>query len=70
MKTKLSIEDEYTFALVWRSLCHRFHKLKDLREHKRKVHKLEELEVGDDKAPVISISSHSYNYLDMSEQEV
>ena len=71
VKLKISVEDDHSFALLWMSLCHRFHKLKDLEGCKRKVLQLEkELEVVEEEAPMISTGYISCNYIVMSDQEM
>lgn len=78
VKTNLSIEYDHTYVLLWRSLCARFHKLKELEEKTRVLqiyekiisHLKEEIRVDDYEALVVLFSYISCNYSVLSEQDV
>lgn len=69
VKNNISIEDDASSWLQWKSLNKRFHKLKDLQELEERVSWLKKhLEMDDDKAPVISSHFISCNYSILSEK--
>lgn len=78
VKTKKIMEDDHASALLWMSLCARFHKLKELEErtnllqaHEERISQLkEELRFDDEDALAISFSFHSCNFPILSEQQI
>ena len=71
IQKNISFEDHVASWLLWKGLCARFHKLKDLQELEEKVSWLKKnLKVDDDEALVISVSPMYFNHVVMSDQEV
>ena len=71
VQINISLEDDASSWLLWKSLCMGFHKLKDLQELEEKVFWLKKhLEVDNDEASVISSHFISCNYLVLSEKEI
>ena len=69
IQNNISLEDDASPWLLWKSLCTRFHKLKEIQELEEKVSQLKKhLEVDDDEAPILSSHFISCNYLVLSEK--
>ena len=71
IQKNISFEDDARSWLLWKGLCRRFHKLKDLQNLEEKVARLKKhLEVDDDEPPVILVSPMYLNLLVINDQEV
>lgn len=70
VRENISLEDDHASTLYWKSLCARFHILKDLEEYEEKVARLKaELTVDDEEPSVISSYFISHNYAVFNEYD-
>ena len=74
----LSIEEDHALVLLWRSVCSRYHKMKELEVKKKLLQHCEEMvlqlrnELKVDEKVVLELSANfvSYNFLVLNEQDI
>ena len=71
VKTNLSIKEDHATMLLWRSICARYHLLKEVEEKTKLLQKLKkELHVDDDEMSEALPDCISLNFSVLNEQEV